>query len=407
MAHLTKLTQYNIEDSNIALLGSDLEKNVREHGGDKEAAWEHAGTSLGLQIWRIEQFHVVEWPADRYGCFYDGDSYIVLHTYKRTPDATSYSYNLHFWLGQQTTQDEAGTAAYKTVELDDRKSGINTAFKGSSHQVKADDAKYRSSWDACSIPRSPGLRVFPIPLLFPQFYCLRGGIATGFHHVTEPPPLDMRKLYRVNLSRHSAGRLNLVVREVPAEASSLIEGDVYVLDLGTKILQFNTKQSAGQERFKSAEFVRSLANERKGESEVVVYDEGGPGASLFLTELGAEVLVPASVEEATESGQAALYRLSDATGSISFTSVAVSKDLLSTNDAFLLDNSQDPVRPAVYVWLGRYASLNERRLSLQYAQNYLYSKKRETSKVRVTIPIIKQEEGFEVADFFDKLSGEA
>lgn len=384
MAHLTKLTQYNIEDSNIALLGSDLEKNVREHGGDKEAAWEHAGTSLGLQIWRIEQFHVVEWPADRYGCFYDGDSYIVLHTYKRTPDATSYSYNLHFWLGQQTTQDEAGTAAYKTVELDDHLHGTPVQYR----EVQGYESSQFLSY-------------------FPQFYCLRGGIATGFHHVTEPPPLDMRKLYRVNLSRHSAGRLNLVVREVPAEASSLIEGDVYVLDLGTKILQFNTKQSAGQERFKSAEFVRSLANERKGESEVVVYDEGGPGASLFLTELGAEVLVPASVEEATESGQAALYRLSDATGSISFTSVAVSKDLLSTNDAFLLDNSQDPVRPAVYVWLGRYASLNERRLSLQYAQNYLYSKKRETSKVRVTIPIIKQEEGFEVADFFDKLSGEA
>jgi gelsolin len=114
---------------------------------------------------------------------------------------------------------------------------------------------------------------------FPHLYCLHGGIATGFHHVTEPPPLDIHKLYRVKLSHYPAGRSNLVVREVPAEASSLVEGDVYVLDQGIKILQFNTKGSAGQERFKAAEFVRNLANERKDESDVVVY--GRPPTCLM------------------------------------------------------------------------------------------------------------------------------
>ena len=56
-----------------------LEKTVREHAGDREPAWDEAGKKVGLEIWRIEQFRVVDWPKDKYGVFYDGDSYIVLH----------------------------------------------------------------------------------------------------------------------------------------------------------------------------------------------------------------------------------------------------------------------------------------------------------------------------------------
>ena len=45
----------------------------------------------------------------------------TLKTYKKSLDSDALAYDLHFWLGKNTTQDEAGTAAYKTVELDDRK----------------------------------------------------------------------------------------------------------------------------------------------------------------------------------------------------------------------------------------------------------------------------------------------
>ncbi|KAF9452918.1 actin regulatory protein [Macrolepiota fuliginosa MF-IS2] len=382
MAHLTKPAQYNIEDSNIALLGSDLEKRVREHAGDKEAAWEEAGTTIGLQIWRIEQFHVIEWPKDRHGTFYDGDSYIILQTYKESPDARSFSYHLHFWLGQNTTQDEAGTAAYKSVELDDHLHGTPVQYREVQNYETAQFLSY-----------------------FPQFTCLRGGVATGFHHITEPPPLDIRKLYRVNSSRSISGRSTLVVREVPAEASSLVEGDVYVLDKGTEIVQFNTKNSAGKERFKAAEFVRALSDERKGKSEVIVYDEGGHGASLFLNEFDAETLLPAPILNQFEGPQMSLFQLSDKTGTPTFTRVtAISHASLLSEDAFLLDDSQDLVQPAIYLWLGRNASLNERRLSLQYAQRYLYQRRQEVNVTQVAIPIIKQEEGRETQSFIQVLA---
>lgn len=40
----------------------------------KEPAWDSAGTSVGLLIWRIEKFHVVPWPKEKYGELTVGNS---------------------------------------------------------------------------------------------------------------------------------------------------------------------------------------------------------------------------------------------------------------------------------------------------------------------------------------------
>ncbi|KAK3716428.1 hypothetical protein QZH41_008757, partial [Actinostola sp. cb2023] len=61
---------------------------------------------------------VTDWPKEDYGKFYNGDSYIILNTYKKDKDHDALLYDIHFWIGKHSTQDEYGTAAYKTVELD-------------------------------------------------------------------------------------------------------------------------------------------------------------------------------------------------------------------------------------------------------------------------------------------------
>jgi gelsolin len=117
MAGLVKAKKYDWKDSNMALFGSDTEKQVKKASAETEPAWKGAGQSVGLQIWRIVKFKVEHLPKEDYGNFYNGDSYIILNTYK-DPEGDEIKYDLHFWIGQFSTQDEYGTAAYKTVELD-------------------------------------------------------------------------------------------------------------------------------------------------------------------------------------------------------------------------------------------------------------------------------------------------
>ncbi|KAJ7780722.1 fragmin60 [Mycena maculata] len=349
MAHLTKPTTYDIKDSNIALLGSDLEKRVREAAGDKESAWTDAGTAVGIQVWRIEQFKVVAWPKDKLGSFYDGDSYIVLNTYKKTPDAQTLSYDLHFWLGENTSQDEAGTAAYKTVELDDHLHGVPVQYR----EVQGFESTRFLSY-------------------FPHFVCRHGGVASGFHHVTAEPVQNVRKLYVIKLSKHN-NHTSLVVRQVAATAESLVEGDVYVLEKGADVAwQFNTKTSPHQERYRAAEFADTLVSSPNHKK---VFDEGDSGAGAFLAEFGKDTHVSPARAAPPAAAPPVVFRLSDAGGQVTFAPVESSASAsLSAADAFLLDNSRDPAHPAIYVWIGSGASLAEQRLAPQYAQRYLHER---------------------------------
>ena len=126
--------QLNFEDTNIWLIGTDIDHKVKYNSAATEPAWNNAqiGTQPGLWIWRIEDFHVVPWPTELYGQFYDGDSYIVLYSYivpRKADQPEKLAHDIFFWLGAKTTQDEAGTAAYKTVELDEFLHGIATQHR--------------------------------------------------------------------------------------------------------------------------------------------------------------------------------------------------------------------------------------------------------------------------------------
>jgi len=365
MAGLTKAKQYNIADSNIANLGSDLEKKVRLEAAQHEEAWKGVGKKAGLEIWRIEQFKVVPVPPKQYGSFFSGDSYIILHTFKPKADKEVYAYDVHFWLGTYTTQDEAGTAAYKTVELDDYLGGAPVQYR----EVQG----FESGRFLGYFPS--GIRI------------LEGGRETGFHHVEAAK-------YRPRLL-HIKGKKLIRVSEVPLAVASLNSGDVFILDAGKEIIQWNGTKSGALERAKGAEVAQAIEGEREGFSFNRVVDEGSEDDDFWI-KIGGKGPIHSAEEggsdlEAVKAVQQekVLFRLSDASGKFEFTEVGrgqrINKKLLDSSDVFVLDSGFE-----VYAWVGSKASVGERKKALQYAQEYVVKHGKP-----ITTPVVRFLEGGE------------
>lgn len=47
-----------------------------------------------VQIWRVEDYELVDWPKSRYGIFFQGDSYVILYTYGKQNDR----FIIYYWL---------------------------------------------------------------------------------------------------------------------------------------------------------------------------------------------------------------------------------------------------------------------------------------------------------------------
>jgi len=341
-----------------------MREEMKAAAAQGEPAWQNAGKQAGLQIWRVEKFKIKAWPEDQYGNFFDGDSYIVLHTYGH---AMSLRYNIHFWLGQYTTQDEAGTAAYKTVELDDYLGGL--------------PVQYREVQDSES---QAFLK------LFEQILIQHGGIETGFRHV-EP------EKYRHRLLHVKGTMKNLVVREVPLSSKSLNSGDVFILDEGTEIYQFIGKHASIAEKQKAVKIIQGLDHQRKQQIKGVVLEEANEGQNKagwdhFWKALGGKAPVadhdPASDAQVLNLRE--MFKVSDASGKLQFTPVPFAKSSLEEDDAFVISTG-----PIVWVWIGKGANANEKKSAFYFAQEYL----NENPKLVKTTPIVRLLSGSENEEF--------
>lgn len=305
-----------------------------------------AGREPGLQIWRIERFDLVPVPRNLYGEFFTGDAYVVLNTIRQR--SGNLQYDLHFWLGEQCSQDESGAAAIFTVQLDDYLGGKAVQHR----EVQGHES-------------STFLGYFK-----PAIRYKAGGVASGFRHVV-PNEVTVQRLLQIK------GRRAVRATEVPVSWDSFNTGDCFILDLGGNIHQWCGSQSNRFEKLKATQVAKGIRdNERSGRARVYVIDEGAEREEM-LQVLGPKPSLPEGTTDdvqadASNRRLAKLYKVSNGAGTMAVSLVAdenpFSQAALNSDDCFILDHGTDG---KIFVWKGKNANAEERKAALKTASEFI------------------------------------
>lgn len=359
--------EVKLEDTNMALVGSKLDHAVKKEASMHEAAWTEAGKKPGLQVWRIEKFEVKSWPVEHYGKFFAGDSYIILWTYQaRSPETGQLTdkllHDVHFWLGAETTQDEAGTAAYKTVELDDRLDGLPVQYR---EVMGCESGKFNK--------------------LFQNIEIMTGGIETGFKHV-EASSYGARLL-------HVKGKSSVRTTQVPLKIESLNAGDVFILDAGLHLWQWNGPNSSHAERKAANATIANIKVQRGSKPTSVILDNLEDDEKFWHYFGGQPTKINEASNDEGVTRQTKLLKMTESKEKPVFDVIQQGEKIdqtnLNSNSMFILD-----VGYQVYVWVGKNTPKETKARAMAHGTTYLGN-----NNFSVTTPIVRVLEGAVCPEF--------
>jgi len=268
------------------------------------------------------------------------------------------AWDVHFWLGEKSSQDEIGVAAYKAVELDDL--------------LDDGPVQHREVQTA----ESPLFQTY-----FKSLNYMEGGIASGFRNVK--PEEYVPRLFQI---RQSAKAVRAT--EVKVAATSLNKGDTFILDAGTKIYLWVGPESSAFEKSKGGALAQNMVGGRLGKAKLIPDPDEYFWKVLNGSEKDvAEAHAPIAKEPDTmDPEKLKLYRLSDSSGSLTFTKVAEGKinaSMFDSSDVFILDGVLQ-----IFVWIGKGASASEKSQAMKYATQYMEKEGRPK-----TMPVTRISEG--------------
>ncbi|XP_022914908.1 gelsolin, cytoplasmic [Onthophagus taurus] len=317
-----------------------------------EPAFEHAGQTPGLEIWRIENFKPVPYPKKDYGKFFTGDSYIVLFTKEKNG---VFSWDVHFWLGKETSQDESGAAAILTVQLDDQLGGGPVQHREvQNHETQVFLSHFKS-----------GIRYAP------------GGVASGFNQVN-------RDEFETRLF-HVKGKRNVRVKQVDVTIGSMNKGDCFILDVGKTIYVYVGPSAKGVEKLKAISAANQIRDQdHSGRGKVIILDSSALSSEYddFFEALGGGNADDVPDDSASSSDDefevdvekgTTLSKVSDSTGKLTIDAIGTKpllQSMLDSNDCFILETGG----ANIYVWVGKKCNAKEKSEAMTKAGQFMETK---------------------------------
>uniref|UniRef100_A0AAR2LLF5 HP domain-containing protein n=1 Tax=Pygocentrus nattereri TaxID=42514 RepID=A0AAR2LLF5_PYGNA len=226
---------------------------------------------------------------------------------------SSHSMDIHYWIGNVSSQDEQGAAAIYVTQLDEYLGGSPVQHR----EVQG-----------CESQKFKGY--FKNGIIYKK-----GGVASGFKHIET-------NVYNILRLLHVKGRKNVTATEVEVSWKSFNTGDVFLLDMGKTIVQWNGPQSNRRERLKGCMLAQDIRDrERGGRAQIGVVEGDREEASAELMKMMTSVLgqrsgalrdaVPDDTPDQLQIDNVKLYQVSDASGQLMVQEVAsnpLTQDLL-------------------------------------------------------------------------------
>ncbi|CAL9698043.1 unnamed protein product [Knipowitschia caucasica] len=326
-------------------------KLYRTMNDNSKDAFRNVSQKPGLQIWTINNMEMVPVPTQAHGNFFEGDCYIVLNI----ASGKGQSADVHYWIGNSSSQDEQGAAAIFVTQLDEHLGGSPIQHR----EVQCYESPRFKSY-------------FRNGLIYKK-----GGVASGFNHV-ETNSYDVLRLL------HVKGKKHVSAAEVEVSWNSFNNGDIFLLDIGNVIVQWNGPKSNRREKLKAVLLAQDIRDrERGGRAQIGVVEGGDEGGSPKLMEVMVSVLgqrkgplKDAIPDDRPDQGQKSfvrLYHVFEESGNLVIREVAtqpLTQDLLLSSDCYIADQNGS----CVMLWKGKQASPVERRESLNRAMGYIKTK---------------------------------